>query len=49
MNGYFFIYLNQKYGLRSLTIEAADNIISAIQSYLNTDIDIQVFYKIFKN
>lgn len=31
MNQYLFTYLNQKYGLKSLTIEAASNIVSGIQ------------------
>jgi hypothetical protein len=49
MNQYLFTYLNQKYGLKSLTIEAASNIVSGIQEYSSRDNDIAVFGKILRN
>ncbi len=49
MNQYLFTYLNQKYGLKSLTIEAASNIVSGIQEYSGRDNDITVFGKILRN
>lgn len=49
MNQYLFTYLNQKYGLKNLTIEAASNIVSGIQEYSGRDNDIAVFGKILRN
>lgn len=49
MHKYLFIYLNQKYGLKSLTIEAANSIVSGIQAYSSEDNDVAVFGKILRN
>jgi len=49
MNQYIFTYLNQKYGLKSLTVEAANSIISGIQTYSAEDNDVAVFGKILRN
>lgn len=49
MNQYLFTYLNQKYGLKSLTLEAANNIVTGIQEYSGKDNDIAVFGKILRN
>lgn len=49
MNQYLFTYLNQKYGLKSLTLEAANNIVTGIQEYSAKDNDIAVFGKILRN
>jgi len=49
MHQYLFTYLNQKYGLKNLTIEAAASIVSGIQAYSSEDNDICVFGKILRN
>ena len=49
MHQYLFTYLNQKYGLETLTIEAAASIVSGIQSYSPEDNDVCVFGKILRN
>jgi hypothetical protein len=49
MHQYLFIYLNQKYGLKSLTIEAANSLVEGVKSYAGEDNDIAVFGKILRN
>jgi len=49
MYQYLFTFLNQKYGLKNLTIEWASSIVSGIQSFSNEDNDVAVFGKILRN
>ena len=49
MNQYLFTFLNQRYGLKNLTIEAARSIVSGIEAYEGRDCDIAVFGKILRN
>lgn len=49
MHQYLFTHLNQKYGLKNLTIEAASSIVGGIQTYSAEDNDVAVFGKILKN
>ena len=44
-----YTYLNQKYGLRSLTIEWAASIINSVKIYLHEDHEVTLFAKILKN
>ena len=46
---HMYTYLNQKYGLKNLTIEWASSIINAIKMYSNEDCDINLFGKILRN
>jgi len=46
---HMYTYLNQKYGLKNLTIEWASSIINAIKIYSNEDCDINLFGKILRN
>ena len=46
---YMYTYLNQKYGLKNLTIEWASSIINAIKMYSSEDCDINLFGKILRN
>ena len=46
---HMYTYLNQKYGLKNLTIEWAFSIINAIKIYSNEDCDINLFGKILRN
>ena len=46
---HMYTYLNQKYGLKNLTIEWASSIINAIKLYSNEDCDINLFGKILRN
>ena len=46
---HMYTYLNQKYGLKNLTIEWASSIINAIKLYSNEDSDINLFGKILRN
>ena len=44
-----YTYLNQKYGLKTLIIEWASQIISAVKIYLHDDHQVTLFAKILKN
>ena len=46
---HMYTYLNQKYGLKNLTIEWASSIINAIKMYSSEDCDINLFGKILRN
>lgn len=49
MEQYMYIYLNQRYGLKSLIVEWAAAIINGIKTYSKQDHDITLFGKILKN
>lgn len=49
MEQFLCTYLSQKYGLKSLVIEQANQVIHAIQTYQNDCIDVQVFGKCLRN
>jgi len=44
-----YTYLNQKYGLKSLTVEWATSIINSIKSNAQIDHEVKLFAKILKN
>lgn len=44
-----YTYLNQKYGLKSLTIEWAMGIVSGIKKYSIKEPEISVFGKVLRN
>ena len=48
MEEYMYTYLNQRYGLRSLTISWASTIINGIRQFSKTDFDVQQFGKILR-
>lgn len=49
MEQYMYTYLNQKYGLKTLTIEWLLAIVNGINSYKEIDHEIKLFGKILKN
>ena len=49
MEQHMYQYLNNKYGLKNLTIEYASAIISGIKEYSKKDINIKVFGMLLKN
>jgi hypothetical protein len=49
MEQYIYTYLNQKYGLKSLTIEWLLAIVNGISSFKSVDHEIKLFGKILKN
>lgn len=49
MEQYLYTYLNQKYGLKSLIVEQATTIVTAVQTYLREDHDATLFAKTLKN
>ena len=49
MEQFLYTHLNQKYGLRTLIVEQASTIITAIRTYLRDDHEITLFAKILKN
>ena len=49
MEQYMYQYLNNKYGLKNLTIEYASAIISGIKEYSKKDMNIKVFGMLLKN
>lgn len=44
-----YTYLNQKYGLKSLTVEWAASIINALKNNIPIDHEVKLFAKILKN
>ena len=44
-----YTYLNQKYGLKSLTMEWAVSIINGVKTFIKTEHDVALFAKILKN
>jgi len=49
MEQYMYIYLNQRYGLKSLIIEWANTIVSGIRKYASQDSDVCLFGKLLQN
>lgn len=49
MEQFLYTYLNQKYGLKTLIIEWASQIIQAVKTYLRDDHKVTLFAKILKN
>ena len=49
MNQFLFTFLNHKYGLKNLTIEAAKSIVSGVEAYEAKDNGVAVFGKILRN
>ena len=49
MEQFLYTHLNQKYGLRTLIVEQASTIVTAIRTYLRDDHEITLFAKILKN
>ena len=49
MEQYVYTYLNQKYGLKSLTIEWLLAIVNGISNFKSVDHEIKLFGKILKN
>ena len=48
MEEYMYTYLNQRYGLRSLTISWASTIINGIRQFSKADFDVHQFDKILR-
>jgi hypothetical protein len=48
MEEYMYTYLNQRYGLRSLTISWASTIINGIRQFSKADFDVHQFGKILR-
>eukprot|EP01006_Ploeotia_vitrea_P024285 TRINITY_DN57056_c0_g1_i1.p1 TRINITY_DN57056_c0_g1~~TRINITY_DN57056_c0_g1_i1.p1 ORF type:complete len:843 (-),score=72.21 TRINITY_DN57056_c0_g1_i1:130-2658(-) len=46
---HLYTFLNQKYGLKSLILDWAQSIITAVRKYSNEDNDVAVFGKILRN
>lgn len=44
-----YTYLNQKYGLKSLTVEWAASIINGIKNNVQVEHEVKLFAKILKN
>ena len=44
-----YTYLNQKYGLKSLTVEWAASIINGIKNNIQVEHEVKLFAKILKN
>jgi hypothetical protein len=49
MEQFLYTYLNQKYGLKTLIVEQASNLITGIKCYLHDDHEVTLFAKILKN
>ncbi len=49
MEQHMYTYLNQKYGLKSIIIEWASNIINGIKIFSSEDSEICLFGKILRN
>jgi hypothetical protein len=49
MEAHMYTYLNQKYGLKSLAIEWAINIVNGIKNFGAEDAEIATFGKILRN
>ena len=46
---YMYTYLNQKYGLKSLTVEWAASLINGIKTFIRDEHEVALFAKILKN
>lgn len=49
MEQHVYRQLEKKYGLRNLAVEHGAMLVSSIQKFSESDIDVSVFYKIFRN
>lgn len=49
MEQFMYTYLNQRYGLKNLTIEWAAAIINGIKNYQKEDHEVALFGKILRN
>ena len=49
MEMHMYTYLNQKYGLKSIAVEWAMNIVNAIRRYGMDDPEVATFGKILRN
>ena len=49
MEQYFYTYLNQKYGLKSIVIEQAKSIINAVNTFYKVDHDVYLFHMVLKH